>query len=372
MNQGIIAFLIFTILSFLINLYAVVFIIKLCADYTMTTYIVLLFFLHISNVGDCITSLPYTFNFSDNWCLFNQSMKFYFGLMNIVAVGLLIQGSRVLLLLNSSHSWKSINTQTKLLVSSILLIFPCIAFLPFFNGVYHNYSNNPWCIVPYEGEQLWILGVQYGWAVLMVTVSALTTLYILYYLVMKQSVNKELFRTFMRTVSIYFIIAALSWVPRICGIFLSYSSGNQNANKSTHQFIHEELYQLVLMNISGMLYGLVFVFNRQIIVDRTSERSGSMSSDRLTFSVKDIESIIDDESVRGGSHGLSVLPLSNSCFSGRDSSENEEVRKQDSYLEEREQARKLQFSSSSKENPAEYQSATNPLANYGKTDLSEC
>lgn len=244
--------------------------------HTCSTLLVL--FLHLSLVAEEITALPYLYKYDATLCNIIESFFEYFGLMNIVVIGLIVY----------AHRWSildpTIRVKRRFVNFGIgfVLIFPMITFLPFIDNIYVP-PDSPWCSLPYSAGLNWVLGVYLVW-VWAVLISSLISSFDLARRLMTTS--GKLFKSYLTTIGMYTVVSLICWIPRTIVRFLA------NDTNGARFAAYIPIY------ISGMLYTLIFRYSRKNMEMYEMSRRDSMDmpsdliflfdeSDRVSSSASD-------------------------------------------------------------------------------------
>ena len=282
-----------------------------------TPYLLLIFYFHISIVGDVITALPYMFDSSTEWCKFNEPMKYYFSLMNILIIMLLVQGNRITLTLASDMA---VVFEKRVFAYFLIFLLPCISFIPYATDYYqHDNPNNPFCTVTDRAGSYWPIVVQYFWVWLVNFFNLFTNGYLSYVLLCGDH-YPQLRRRFFFGIGGYSLIAIVAWISRAAAQF-SLPIPSDDDSTGENEVVRYELFRFYPMVIASLFYASLFFVNRKTIL--MLERSKSTaSSNTLSIGVKDLLDIV--ESGDGKSlYGSFKLFLRGSSFSARASSEME-------------------------------------------------
>jgi hypothetical protein len=246
-----------------------------------TPFIELIFYFHISVIGDVLTALPYIYKNESGWCTANESFKFYFGLMNILIIFFLIQAHRIQLF----HENKIFTARRKFCTLLLIFSFPLIAFLPYIDKVYGD-AEGPWCILSYGRAPIWVIMVQFIWIFLLSLSNFITHMYIIAYFI-HHSYDPKLLVKFMLNVFAYSSIATLSWIPRIRNLW-DHRKNEDDDNASVTRF-----YQFYPVVIAGICYVILFFINRNALFQYEREKSQNTDGS-LHFNTKDILNIVDN------------------------------------------------------------------------------
>eukprot|EP01040_Poterioochromonas_malhamensis_P001489 gene1489-1577_t len=209
--------------------------------HTCSTLLVL--FLHLSLVSEEITALPFLFKYNSTLCQIIESFFEYFGLMNIVVIGLIVY----------AHRWSILDPTIRIPRNYVnggiffVLVFPMITFLPFIDKIYVT-PDSPWCSLPYSSGLNWVLGVYLIWVWMVLIMSLLSSFDLAHRLM---TTSGKLFRSYLTTIGMYTVVSLLCWIPRTIVRF----SGNDT---NTARFA-----AYIPIYVSGMLYSLIFRYSRK-------------------------------------------------------------------------------------------------------------
>eukprot|EP01040_Poterioochromonas_malhamensis_P007123 gene7123-7694_t len=289
-QRTLIFFWIFAIICIVSNaLVVITIIVKTISSRIQTPFIILLLLFHISNIGDVVTVLPNTFNFDGNWCLANESFKFYFGLMNILIVFFVVQAYRIHLFAKNNKVINS--TKLRMFVLSIIFFVPMIAFLPYTDRAY-TIPDNAWCVLTYDRGGIWVLLVQYLWVIVVLLVNIITNIWISSF-ILQHTYDRPMIIKFILNVVAYSFIALISWIPRFYELWEPKRSDDDNSTIL-------KFYQFFPITIAGILYVLLFLINRRALLLFARQ---SNTSDILHFQTNDLLSIIEEGMKNGGRSG---------------------------------------------------------------------
>ena len=251
-----------------------------------------IFMLHLSNIGEEITLIPWIYKGNTGLCLFIESIKFYFTLMNCFSWFFLIQVYRILLFTgveNGKHQEAiatvnifsknfRFNSNFRWIVYFVFFVFPLICFIPFTAGSYRP-SSSPWCTVRISSHFYLGFFLEYFWIWTALAACVLTNFFIfLKILVLKSSERMYLF---FRNAGIYSIVALIVWIPR--SIFSFYGV----YSISTTHFI-----EYMPAYFAGIIFCILFYINREaIFYYEDIEFSGD---EELEIKISDLFHIVDD------------------------------------------------------------------------------
>ncbi len=205
-----------------------------------SSFTFLLFFLELSLIGEQITAIPYIFTYNSSFCTVIAFFASYFGMMNIVLVGLLIAAHRLTLFNNTLRFRRKIVKYGP----EISLIFPLITLIPFARDIY-DHHRLPWCFAKPHEEIAWMMGVYYGWIGLLLFLSFIN---IFALTVRVCIIAPDLARRFFSSVGMCAFASIFSWIPR----FLILVSGNTN------------MYGVVCpLYFQSVLVGIIFYFDQK-------------------------------------------------------------------------------------------------------------
>lgn len=234
----------------------------------------LVILLHISNIGECITLIPYIFQFNHDFCVFMEAVKYYFGLMNLFVIFILVQAHRYSLLYNVKGFSQKIRFYTHIFV----FLFPLISLLPFADGVY-IYPAVPWCSLPSGASIGWALCIQFLWVWGVILSAIISNVYMLRVVLIKNN-DKKLFQKYAFNCGAFSLISGLSWIPRSWAFF------------QTHDSIDQRFVQYFPALSAAILYCVLFMINENGLIRYESETSKSFGED-IIWDTADIFNIID-------------------------------------------------------------------------------
>lgn len=252
--------------------------------------------LHLSNICECITLLPYVFQFNRGFCVFMEAVKFYFGLMNIWIIFIIIQIHRIAIIYNVN----AFTEKVRRCAAFMVFVFPLIAFLPFTDGSF-MYPSTPWCSLPSGASIAWALCIQYFWVWFVLFTALLSNLYMLYVVLIKNK-NAVLFRKYAFNCGAFSFISGLSWIPRTWEFF------------QTHDSIEKRFTQYIPAVIAAILYCVLFAINEEAI---TRYQDESEREETIIWDASDIFNSIGEDLSRltfGGSVSIRKLSESGSAL----------------------------------------------------------
>jgi hypothetical protein len=241
-------------------------------------FTILLLLLHFSLLAEEIFALPNVFNHDETVCEIAESFFEYFGLMNIIVVGLLVY----------AHRWSILDPSVQVPARSmkigevVIILFPMIVFLPFIDRVYEMPDNSPWCSVPYADSQSssgkWFLGVYLAWVWLVLLGSVLSSVDLMIRLSLT---SKRLLRSYLTTVGLYTVVSLCCWIPRS---IVRFAGDDTNAIR----FV-----AYIPIYLSGMMYTVIFKRSQERIEQFEISRMGSITDFMFLFDERDRQ--ISDE-----------------------------------------------------------------------------
>lgn len=218
-----------------------------------SSFTYLLFFIEISLIGEQITALPFVFTGNDGLCTSIAFFASYFGMMNVVLVGLLITAHRLTLFNNTLRFRKRIVKYGP----EISLIFPLITLIPFARNIYQHH-HLPWCLSKPHEEVAWMIVVFYGWIGLLLLISFLNIFSVL---VRVCIVAPDMIGRFFSSIGLCSFASIFSWIPR----FLILVSGRTNM-----------IGVVGPIYIQSILIAIIFFFDRKSL--ETNERHYSTNA----------------------------------------------------------------------------------------------
>jgi hypothetical protein len=268
-----------------------------------TAYLLLLVFFHVAILGDLFTALPYVYKSSPIWCLVNESLKYYFGLMHILVIGFLIQGNRLILF----NQLNKITYRTRIFAYITIFIFPCAVFFPYIGGDYVVREGSPFCTIIYDRNDGWSIVVEYMWILLILFINGITNAVLVYHIATCES-SRIVWEQYFWNVFSYTVIAGLSWIPRFVVMFTFYVA-DDDSNGNDNLLLREYYYIYFPMLIAAIFYALLFFVNQKFIF--SFERHKSTANDTMTFNTNDILTIIEETKGSHSRHHLSFLMSKN-------------------------------------------------------------
>lgn len=321
-HPGILTYLVFCLLAIVINI-VILFMILIRTASIQTPYLLLIFYFHISIVGDLVTSLPYVFTPFHDWCITNEAFKYYFNLMNLLIVAFLIQGNRTTLM----NGDRGVSLWKRFVAYFMIFVFPCISFLPMIDGFYrHGDGGNPWCTVAFDRTGFWPFVVQYLWVFIVLAINSFTNVYLFRFLVLRDS-SALMRQRFIRMIGSYAMLVLVSWIPRFISIW-GFEPANDDDGEE-NRVITFALIEHFPMVVASLCYAGLFFLNRKIYLSLDRARSQATSTDTITFSTKELLDIIDFEDEKTlYQHVMSFVFRGSSSFRGanRDSQQSEPAR----------------------------------------------
>jgi hypothetical protein len=236
---------IIAIISILANVITIIYLFVISRGKPWRIFSLLLFYLHFSLTCEELTAIPFIYKGNETLCLIVESLKFYFGLKNLLAVMMLIRVYSMYVLNSTDFYFPVKNLR---IIQIVLSVLPAIAFLPFSDGSY-SYPSEPWCSLPASGNLLWEIFIQYLWVWILLCITIYSNLRIIQKLY--SSFDSLLMHNYLHNVVNYSIVAFLSWIPRTI-IRFSHSSSTSD---------YTAFYAYFPMYISGILYVALFFRN---------------------------------------------------------------------------------------------------------------
>jgi hypothetical protein len=299
LGAGYIIFYILAGFSMTGSIYVIATILRYGSQKSCFTFLLLYF--HISMFGQEIVTLPYTYNSVANLCVAMQFFHFYFGLMNIILVGLLVEAHRGTIF--------DENKETVMFIKNNGIYFflgiPMITVLPFITSSYDITDDvYGFCTLPYQLSSAWALGIYYAWVwVILFYCIGVST----YGTIKIYRKDKVLGKMFLSTIGLYTVIAILLWIPRSLERAAQINSKVPNAQSYFTSYFP--------INISGILCTLIFLRKRKSL-----KNFSDGDNDRMTFlwEKNDLLDIIGpDQSSRKSSMSttsISVNPFGDMFF----------------------------------------------------------
>jgi hypothetical protein len=271
---------IISVISILLNLIIVFYLIKTGWKKENRIFTELLVILHHSIAAENFTALPFIFKFNEGLCLAIESLKFYFGLKNILVIFVLIRTYSMSL----NNQLERLSPHFQYWRHVFLLVFPMIVFLPYISHTY-EIPSHPWCSLPYDHGVLAAVLVQYSWVWALIAYTIAVNCKILYRLF--RNYNPVLFNTYVEMVLSYSIISSVSWVPRT---IIRFANGEKGGS------VEQSFAAYFPMMISGILFALLFYRNFEGINSFEEQLSlqQSQQDSELRISALDFAEFLDD------------------------------------------------------------------------------
>lgn len=181
-----------------------------------SSFTFLLFFMELSLIGEQITALPYVFSSNSVFCTIIAFFAAYFGMMNVVLVGLLITAHRLTLFNNTLRFRQRLVKYGP----EVSLIFPLITLVPFARNIYQHH-HLPWCLSKPHEQVAWMIVVFYGWIGVLLLLSFLNIVALSLRVCI---LAPDLAGRFFSSVGLVAFASIFAWIPR----FLILVSGQAN------------------------------------------------------------------------------------------------------------------------------------------------
>lgn len=244
----------------------------------------LIFFLHLSVLGEMISSLP-IYGGNEFMCGLMGFASFYFGLFNaLVTVMLTIAYYNII-----QDNRPEIEKGIKKYGVKFAIIFPFITLLPFTTDSYQAIGNS--CTLNLDRtSDIWSIFTFFLWMILALLFCTLLFTYIIYRA--SRFNTSGLRRRIFRCVGVYILITILCLIPRVVVRtmlivdFHNQSQDDDNVSAESQSVVEIPQYFV------GIAYAICFFANQQILKSYESHQTQD-ASDELQFTVEELDAVLN-------------------------------------------------------------------------------
>jgi hypothetical protein len=225
--------------------------------------------LHVSNIGEEITLIPWIYKGNTGLCVFVEAVKYYFSLMNCFSWFFLIQVYRLLLFsdfakgnvekvtIGDTFRYFRYHPDFRFFIYFMFFVFPLVCFIPFITGSYRS-SSIPWCTTSINSDFYVGFFLEYFWTWLALFACVITNVYLFLKIVLILKDSKLLNR-YLRHAGIYSFIALIAWVPRSVFYILDASTYSENFIQYVPTYFTGIFFCIIIAKLSFIMKIKIFL-----------------------------------------------------------------------------------------------------------------
>ena len=245
--------------------------------------------LHVSILGQLISTLPYVY--SGNWfiCGLMGFLSFYFSLLNV-----LITVWLTLTYFNFMRDNRSeIEVGIKKYGIKFAIIFPLITLLPFTTNSYEAVGD--WCTLGLnKTADLWSIFIFFIWIFLALFFCTLMFIYIMYRASRFNTIGLR--RRIFRSVGVYILITILGLFPRVIPrllLLLDFKRNNGlDDDTDDHASAESQFGVEFPLCFVGSAYAICFFFNQQFLLAYESQQVQEAVDD-FQVTIADLDAVLN-------------------------------------------------------------------------------
>lgn len=205
----------------------------------------LLFYFHLSLLGEVLADVPMLWNGNADLCTFIAFVRYYSGLANATVVGVLVLYYRHFLLQNNRFA--KVFPTTGYRLERLVWGFPLITLIPLLSGRYGSVNDDTWCAFDRDNSvaTLYLGFCFFIWVVLIVSISSIL---LLRTICRMYTSDPTLAQKLASTIGVYALVSLIGWIVRLVAI-ASYTT----------------LYANIVVPISAIFYFVAFLFEKNAL-----------------------------------------------------------------------------------------------------------